>query len=82
MIKIILLGKIFYTESVLTRERLAKNIRDAREKSGYTRKYVAKVLNCTVNTVHNWENGIRVPGGLALAELVRLLNISRKELIR
>lgn len=48
------------------------NLRQAREKAGFTREYVAEQAGVSIDTVQNWEFGITSPSmklGMYLAVL-------------
>lgn len=57
-----------------TRPRPLTNvIIESRAKLGYTQFQLARVLGVDQSTVSNWETGRRIPGGLEMLALQRLL---------
>lgn len=61
---------------------LAKKLKSAREKSGYTQSEVAEKLNITRQSVSRWENGWAYPDVESLVMLSDLYAVSTDELLR
>ncbi len=53
-----------------------KKLKEIREKTGISVKYIVNKLNISRKTYWNWENGKIVPTGKRIRELARAMNIS------
>ncbi len=57
----------------VTRKKLAKLLKDYRERRRFTQEDAAKHLCISVRTLQNWEIARNMPRGLGLAALLRAI---------
>jgi transcriptional regulator with XRE-family HTH domain len=54
-------------------KNLGKQLQEAREKKGITRKDLAKKMKVDQSSIWLWEKNKRVPGGIKLLSLLKIL---------
>jgi putative transcriptional regulator len=59
----------------------AENLKDIREKAGFTQASFAKTLGLPLRTIQNWEQGHREPRLDMLATLATVLGVTADELL-
>lgn len=63
-----------------TNNFLSKNIRDLRNKFGYTQAFIAEYLNITASAVNQYENDARTIPESVVEKLALLFNVDEYEL--
>lgn len=61
---------------------ISTNIKHLRKKRGVTQEQLAKVCNKRNTAIGNWEQGIREPNAVDLANLAMFFNVSIDDLIK
>ena len=61
---------------------IAKKLKDARMRSGFTQESVAEKVNVSRQTISNWENEKSYPDIISVIELSNLYSISLDELLK
>ena len=59
-----------------------ENLKQSREKAGFTQASFAKTLGVPLRTIQNWEQGHREPRLDMLATLAKVLNVTADELLK
>lgn len=57
-------------------ETIGKRIARLRTVSGWTQAKLAKELECSVNSVANWESGRTFPNAVMIIELSKLFDVT------
>lgn len=61
-------------------QRIAKNLRDARQDAGLTQRDVERRIGVTQQTVSGWERGKNLPNIVNLTALIRLYGCSANDI--
>lgn len=65
----------------IDKKAVGKRIRQLRLKKGYTQEELGKIIEAGKSSVSNWENGVELPTGWRLFQLLNELEISIHELL-
>ncbi len=59
-----------------------ENLKQSRERAGFTQASFAKTVGVPLRTIQNWEQGHREPRLDMLATLAKVLNVTADELLK
>ncbi len=62
-------------------KNLGKNLRKLRKEKGFTREELAEKSNLSANYIYGLENGLYLPGCIALIDLSNSLNVTVTQLL-
>lgn len=65
----------------IDKKAVGRRIRQLRLKKGYTQEELAKLVDAGKSSVSNWENGVELPTGWRLLQLLNVLELSIYELL-
>ncbi len=54
-----------------------EKLRAARIQSGLTQAELAKAADCSIRSLYDWENGVKIPRAISLARLADALGVSQ-----
>ena len=57
---------------------LPKLIRQNRKRKKISQKELAKKIGCTQSAISKWENGKKIPGGIYMLKLSKILKMKTK----